>query len=72
MVINTHEEANHYGDLEGILKSFRKYNIHSNPTKCSFGVHAGEFLGFMLIKRWIEANPDKFHAMINIRSPIIV
>jgi hypothetical protein len=40
-----------------------------NPAKCSFGVQAEKFLGFMLTNRGIEANPEKCQAIINMRSP---
>ncbi|GAU38036.1 hypothetical protein TSUD_274380 [Trifolium subterraneum] len=43
-----------------------------NPAKCSFGVQAGKFLGFLLTHRGIEANPDKCQAIINMRSPTSV
>ena len=40
-----------------------------NPAKCTFGVSSGKFLGH-LISRWgIEANPKKIHAIINMGSP---
>jgi len=40
-----------------------------NPAKCTFGVQAGKFLGFLLTNRGIEANPDKCQDIINMRSP---
>ncbi|RDY02416.1 Retrovirus-related Pol polyprotein from transposon 17.6, partial [Mucuna pruriens] len=40
-----------------------------NPEKCSFGIQAGRFLGYMLTERGIEANPEKCRAIINMRSP---
>lgn len=40
-----------------------------NPAKCTFGVNAGRFLGFMLTARGIEANPDKCKAILEMRSP---
>jgi len=40
-----------------------------NLAKCTFGVQAGKFLGFLLTRRGIETNPDKFQAIINMRSP---
>jgi len=40
-----------------------------NPTKCTFGVQEGKFLGFLLTSRGIEANRDKCQAIINMRSP---
>lgn len=30
-----------------------------NPLKCAFGLHAGDFLGFMVHKRGIEINQNK-------------
>jgi hypothetical protein len=51
MVVKTPEEGNHNKDLAEILSSVRKYNMRLNPAKCSFGVHAGKFLGFMLTRR---------------------
>lgn len=55
-------------DLEDILQSVRNYNMRLSPAKYSFGVQADKFLGFMLIKRGIEANPDKCQTFIKMRS----
>ncbi|XP_020208119.1 uncharacterized protein LOC109793060 [Cajanus cajan] len=48
------------------------YQLKLNPAKCSFGIQAGKFLGFLLTHRGIEANPDKCSAIINMRSPVTV
>ena len=40
-----------------------------NPDKCAFRVKAGKFLGFMITRRGIEANPHKCRAIIDMRSP---
>ncbi|KAK2425775.1 hypothetical protein QL285_024519 [Trifolium repens] len=72
MVVKTPETGSHSEDLEEILTSVRKYNMRLNPAKCSFGVQAGKFLGFMLTRRGIEANPEKCQAIINMRSPTSV
>ena len=40
-----------------------------NPSKCVFGVALGKFLGFMVSKKGIEANPEKVQAIINMASP---
>ncbi|GAU31015.1 hypothetical protein TSUD_393000 [Trifolium subterraneum] len=68
MVVKTTRETSHDVDLEEILAEVRGYNMRLNPAKCSFGVQAGKFLGFMLTSRGIEANPDKCQAIINMRS----
>jgi len=36
-----------------------------NPNKCTFGVSSGKFLGFMVLHRGIEANPDKIQVILN-------
>ena len=43
-----------------------------NPTKCSFGVAAGKFLGYMVTQRGIEANPDQIRSIMNIQSPACI
>ncbi|KAL5822071.1 hypothetical protein ACOSQ3_023953 [Xanthoceras sorbifolium] len=40
-----------------------------NPTKCSFGVSSGKFLGYLVTKRGIEANPDQLRSVMDLRSP---
>ena len=37
-----------------------------------FGVEAGKFLGFLLTEHGKEANPEKYVAIIAMRSPISV
>jgi hypothetical protein len=69
LVAKTKEGHSHSDDLEEILGQVRKYKIRLNPTKCSFGVQARKFLGFLLTRRGIEANPDKCQAVIDMRSP---
>lgn len=60
---------NHAEDLEDVLHSIKKYNIRLNPTKWSFRVQDGKFLGFKLTKKGIEANLDKCQTVITTRSP---
>lgn len=49
----------HVRDLGEVFRQVCKYEMHLNPAKCTFGVVAGKFLGFMLTSRDIEANPNK-------------
>jgi hypothetical protein len=72
MVVKTPEDGDHNKDLAEILASVRKYNMRLNPAKCSFGVQAGKFLGFMQTRRGIEAHPEKSQARINMRNPTSV
>ena len=40
------------------------YNMKLNPSKCTFGVMIGKFLGFVVSQRGIEANLDKIWAVM--------
>ena len=46
MVVKSKKEKDHTADLEETFKVLRQYNIKINPTKCSFGVVSGKFLGY--------------------------
>jgi hypothetical protein len=35
-------------DLQETFNNLRKYNMMLNPTKCVFGVLAGQLLGFIV------------------------
>jgi ferredoxin len=59
LVVKTKEGGSQTEDLKEILQQVRKYNMRLNPTKCTFCVQVGKFLGFLLTRRGIEANPDK-------------
>ncbi|RDX66364.1 Retrovirus-related Pol polyprotein from transposon opus, partial [Mucuna pruriens] len=69
MVVKSSKAETHYHTLKQVFAILRKNQLKLNPEKCSFGVKAGKFLGFMLTERGIEANPNKFQAIINMRSP---
>ncbi|RDX71669.1 hypothetical protein CR513_48943, partial [Mucuna pruriens] len=59
MVVKSQGVAEHCEALRRVFRILRKHKLRLNPDKCSFGVRAGKFLGFMLTKRGIEANPEK-------------
>ena len=40
-----------------------------NPLKCTFGVNSGKFLGFMVTRRGIEANPIQLKAIMDSQTP---
>nr|KYP33127.1 Retrovirus-related Pol polyprotein from transposon 297 family [Cajanus cajan] len=69
MVIKSTSVGDHLKDLSTIFEEVRRHRMRLNPAKCTFGVAGGKFLGFMLSKRGIEANPDKCQAIINMQSP---
>jgi hypothetical protein len=40
-----------------------------NPEKCTFGVPAGQLLGYIISQRGIEANPSKIKAIEALEPP---
>ena len=69
MVVKSKVVSEHLGDLGNILEILRKYKLHLNASKCSFGVGSGKFLGYMVTHRGIEVNPDQIKAINNLQSP---
>jgi len=59
MVVTSKEKDQHIADLEELLTTITRHNLKLNPEKCVFGVEAKKFLGFLLTKGGIEANPQK-------------
>jgi hypothetical protein len=45
------------------------YKLKLNPTKCSFGVPAGQLLKFLVSSRGIEANPEKIQEILTMVKP---
>jgi len=72
MVVTSQQKERHVADLEELFTTIAKYRLKLNPEKCVFGVEADKFLGFLLTKGGIEANPEKCAAIIAMRSPISV
>ena len=48
MLMKSQLENDHLDDLKETFDTFRSYNMKLNPSKCTFGVTAGKFLGFMV------------------------
>lgn len=56
-------------DLRETLNTLRAANMKLNSQKCTFGVGSGKFLGFMILKRGIDANPKKIQAIVDMAPP---
>jgi hypothetical protein len=64
VVITTRKEESLISDLVETFDNLNRYKLKLNPTKCSFGVSAGQLLGFLVSVRGIEANPEKIQAIL--------
>jgi hypothetical protein len=69
MLVKSIQVANHIQDLDEAFQALRLYSIRLNPTKCAFGVSSGKFLGFVVSRCEIEANPEKIQAMLDMQAP---
>jgi hypothetical protein len=55
--------------LAETFDNLNRYKLKLNPTKYSFGVSAGQLLGFLVLARGIEANPEKNQAIRTMWKP---
>ena len=58
MVVKSKIVSKHIRDLKNIFEILRGHKLCLNASKCSFRVGLGKFLGYMVIHRGIEVNPD--------------
>ena len=69
MLAKSLNKADHLEHLKEAFEVLRTHKMMLNPAKCSFGVGSGKFLGLMVSKRGIEANPDKIKAILDMEPP---
>ena len=69
MVVKSKAESEYVNDLENIFAILRKHKLQLNASKCSFGVGSGKFLGYMVIHRGIEVNPNQIKTINNLQPP---
>ncbi|XP_031106330.1 uncharacterized protein LOC116010979 [Ipomoea triloba] len=69
MIVKSSETDLHTEDLTEVFSIMRQFDLRLNPKKCTFGVHGGKFLGYIVSKRGIEPNPDKVKAILEMEPP---
>ena len=67
MVVKSKQEQQHTEDLWGVFEVLQQHKLRLNAEKCTFGVGAGKFLGYLISTRGIEANPDQIEAVNRLR-----
>jgi hypothetical protein len=72
MVIKTRNSDTLIADLEETFASLREYRWKLNPNKCVFCVPSGKLLGFIIIHRGIEANPEKISTITKMKAPTCI
>lgn len=56
MVINSHNKATLFCDIEETFQTLTKMQMKLNLGKCTFGVEKGQFLGYQISKEGISTN----------------
>ena len=69
MLVKSLDEHDHVSHLEECFARLNLHNMKLNPAKCRFAVASGEFLGYLVTCRGIEANPKQINALIEMVSP---
>ncbi|XP_022042038.1 uncharacterized protein LOC110944696 [Helianthus annuus] len=69
LVIKSKTEGQMLDDIQETFRNLRKINMTLNPVKCSFGFEEGKFLGHIVGKQSIKANPKKVKAILDTKSP---
>ncbi|KAH7841594.1 hypothetical protein Vadar_031881 [Vaccinium darrowii] len=69
MVVKSKLKPDHLANLKETFSILREYKLKLNASKCAFGVSSEKFLGHLVTKRGIEANPNQITALQNLQSP---
>ncbi|XP_013589110.1 PREDICTED: uncharacterized protein LOC106297417 [Brassica oleracea var. oleracea] len=69
MLVKSLDEHDHVSHLEECFARLNAHNMKLNPAKCRFAVASGEFLGYLVTCRGIEANPTQINMLIEMVSP---
>jgi hypothetical protein len=69
MLVKSEESKDHIRDLHEAFATLKQYGMKLNPSKCAFGISSGKFLGYMVSRRGIEANPEKIRVVLEMQSP---
>jgi hypothetical protein len=69
IIVKSTKLENHITDLQETFANFRKAGLKLNPEKYVFRVKKGKFLGCLVSKKGIEANPSKIEAILRMEPP---
>ena len=69
VVVKSTSAGGHLEDLRQVLERTRRFGLRMNTKKCSFGVSAGRFLGFLVHERGIEIGLKSQEVVRTMRPP---
>ncbi|KAM2451973.1 hypothetical protein ACFX1W_009356 [Malus domestica] len=70
MLVKSKHADQHITNLSETFTILKRYRIRLNLNKCAFDAGSGKFLGFMISKRGIEANPQKIKAILDMKESV--
>src|SRR5438128_9818468 len=68
VIIKSRVKEDLISDLSKTFTNLRRFRWKLNPEKCVFGVPSGKLLGFIVLYRGIEANPEKLKDIFRMNS----
>ncbi|XP_074351711.1 putative mitochondrial protein AtMg00860 [Apium graveolens] len=69
MLVKILAKVDHVNHLRVAFEVLRHHKMMLNPAKCAFGVISRKFLGHMVSKKGIKANPDKIKSIFELDPP---
>jgi hypothetical protein len=69
IVVKSAGDDSHIANLRLAFQKMCRYKLKMNPLKCSFGVLAGKFLGYIVHEKSIKIDPKKIEAIQNVKAP---
>ena len=69
IVVKSKRASEHTDHLRKSFERMRHHRLKLNPLKCAFGVHSGNFLGFLVHQRRIEVDENKAKAIDSTNAP---
>lgn len=63
MLVKSIQASQYLGHHEEAFRILKRYSMKLNLEKCSFGMTSGKFLGYLVTRRGIEANPQQIKAI---------
>ena len=68
MVVKSKAESDHLQHLQEVFDILKTHKLRLNAKKCAFGVGSGRFLGYIVTRRGIEADPSHISALQNLQA----
>ena len=63
VLIFSKDEESHLKHLEIVLKHLQEHELYVSPKKCEFMREEIDFIGFLVGKKGLRVNPEKFEVL---------